>query len=123
MNMIPKGGYDDKEARKYLDYLHGQPCFLSGFEGHEHETVDPAHVRHGYLGISKKPPPWTAIPLKHALHVDQHNTGEVRWWRDQLASNDYALMEAVKAVGIVKYLTWCLQTGRSVEDALREIDP
>jgi hypothetical protein len=51
-----------------------------------------------------KPDDKWALPLKHAHHMDQHNHGELDWWRARGIADPFALC-------IEHYRRFKLETG------------
>lgn len=80
--------------RKYLDWLRGEPCILTGFRANEYEAVDPAHM--GTLGRGIKSPDNEALPIRHSLHALASQIGEVSMLR-QYAPDD-VIRAAFKAL-------------------------
>lgn len=68
-----------KRDRKYLDYLRSQPCILTGFHPTEYEAVDPCHI--GTAGKGLKSSDDEALPIRHSLHLEGHNGGEISMLR------------------------------------------
>lgn len=79
--------------RKYLDWLHDQPCIITGLHGSEYETIDPAHI--GTLGKSIKSSDDEVLPVLHRFHGTGHQGGEMSMWRQELP--DSILREALRA--------------------------
>jgi len=52
-------------------------CLLTGAD-----MPDGAHIRYGFHGMGIKPGDNLIIPLAHSLHAEQHQTGEVEFWRE-----------------------------------------
>jgi hypothetical protein len=50
-------------------------------------------------GMALKPSDLYAIPLCHKCHGEQH-TGEVRFWRDALATNKVLLTAVLRAYAV-----------------------
>lgn len=97
MNAVPK--MNVVRDRKYLDWLHTQPCIITGQYGNEHETIDPAHI--GALGTGIKRSDAEVLPVLHRFHGAGHNGGEVTMWRENLP--DYVLLMALRALGREMY--------------------
>lgn len=62
---------------EYLAWLRKQRCAYTNELGGENDSIDAAHVRRvsDGSGVGLKPK-YSAIPLKHSIHVLQHNSGE-----------------------------------------------
>lgn len=97
--------------RKYLDWLHDQPCVLSG----NPSGNDPAHIRYGCFSGGMKPSDDLVLPLRHDLHTMQ-DRGELSFWRTQLSMgtlySDNLMMDALKALAEKRYQEYL---GMSVE--------
>ena len=78
--------------RKYLDWLHTQPCVLTGQYGHEHETIDPAHIG-AFKGMKRSDD--EALPILHRFHDIGHRQGEMTMWRENMP--DSLLREVLRA--------------------------
>lgn len=78
--------------RKYLDWLHDQPCIITGQYGNDHETIDPAHI--GSFKSMKRSDD-EVLPVLHRFHGAGHNGGEMSMWRKELP--DSVLREALRA--------------------------
>lgn len=63
----PKSGRRDK---KYRDWIHSQPCALSG-----QWDVVMHHVRTNFLGLGLKPDDRYCIPISIDLHLEGHRIG------------------------------------------------
>lgn len=85
----------------YLDFLKTEPCLLTGFRGHEYECVDPAHI--GTYGKSAKTDD-EAIPLRHSIHVECHQKGEMTTLRRLIP--DWLLRDALRAYARQMYREW-----------------
>lgn len=85
--------------RPYLDWLRTQPCLVTGWRATEYEAVDPCHI--GQLGMGVKSPDDEAIPLKHSLHTDMHNRGEMTVLRER--APDWLLRDAFRALARQMY--------------------
>jgi len=105
--------------REFLDWLHSQPCVVSGYIMSElgGPGVDPAHTRFGLYGRGMKPPPWHAQPLRHELHLEQGATTEPKFWRKR--ADDHLLMDAIKAHGERRYLHWAQDKGMDLNEVAR----
>lgn len=100
MLMLPKTPV--VHDRKYLDWIREQPCVLSG-----QSPSDPAHIRiGGGGGMGMKPSDDRVLPLAHHLHAEQHQVGELTFWRDAFAMNDRLLIEAIIAMAEKRYRQW-----------------
>lgn len=86
--------------REYLNAMRDFDCVISGSS-----PCDPAHIRYGLQGgIGLKPPDDHALPLAPALHAAQHQTGEIRFWRQSVT--DDLLMRALVALAEKIYAEW-----------------
>lgn len=84
---------------KYLRAVREMPCVLT------HTTpCDPAHIRHGFLGIAEKPGDDLVLPLAHHLHREQHTVGEKQFWWNSITQE--LLMTALKALARERYREW-----------------
>lgn len=88
--------------RAYLDWLHEQPCILTGQRGSANETVDPAHI--GTLGKSIKSSDDEALPILHRFHAEGHQIGEMTMFRKYLPSD--VLRAALRAYARELYRAW-----------------
>ena len=79
--------------REYLDWLRTQPCILTGFHGTDDEGVDPAHI--GTAGKGLKSPDDEALPIRHSLHAEGHQSGEVSLLRH--TAPDWLIRAAFRA--------------------------
>ncbi len=87
--------------RAWLDYLHTQPCILTGQRGTEYETVDPAHIG-AYRGMKRSDD--EVLPLLHSIHASGHQKGEMSLFRERLS--DVVLREALRAYARQCYREW-----------------
>jgi len=97
VNAVPK--LNLVRDRKYLDWLHNQPCVISGLYGNDQETIDPAH-----LGSKRNHGDDEVLPVLHRYHLNGHNTGEPSNWRELIP--DWLLMEALRAYAREMYRGW-----------------
>lgn len=75
MLMLPKTPI--VRDRRYLDWLRGQPCIVTGRDG----VSEPAHLRLlGSGGTGMKPSDARCLPLNHSFHRQQSEIGEPRAW-------------------------------------------
>lgn len=83
------------EDKAWLVRVRSIPCILTN----NPEGNDPAHIRYGFLCASDKPDDDLVLPLRHDMHVAQHNHrgGEIGFWREVMAHDDHFMMECVKA--------------------------
>ena len=88
--------------RAYLDYLRTQPCILTGFPGSEYEAIDPCHL--GTAGEGVKSPDNWALPIRHSLHVEGHNSGEISMLRKH--APDWLIRAAFRALAEKDYHSW-----------------
>jgi len=93
--------------RAWLDYLHDQPCIITGLRGTEHETVDPAHI--GTLGKGIKSSDDEVLPILHRYHQDGHQRGELRMWRQCIP--DDVLRSALRAYARELYQAYLAMKG------------
>lgn len=87
---------------EYLLHLRTEPCIVSGHRATEWLAVDPSHV--GSRGRGIKSDDSLALPIRHDLHVELHQHGEVSFYRKNLP--DDVLMLCVKAYCREKYREW-----------------
>lgn len=87
--------------RKYLDWLRTQPCIITGQRGSDVEAVDPAHV--GTYGKGLKTDN-EALPILHSLHVNGHNGGEIKMFREQ--APNWLIRDALRAYARERYAEW-----------------
>lgn len=107
--MLPKA--DPVRDRDWLNHLRDQPCILTGQKSSAQETVDPAHLRFGRTGgMGMKPNDNHALPLLHSLHMEQHQKGELSFWRTHITNE--LLREALIALAEKKYAEWKVLNGR-----------
>lgn len=85
---------------EWLLYLRDQPCVVTNLYG----SSDPAHIRWGFAGAGLKPPDNHVLPLAHKLHQEQHQVGEVSFWRANMTEE--LLMRALLALAENKYQDW-----------------
>lgn len=80
---------------KWLIAVRSIPCVITG----NPDGNDPAHVRYGCYRAGGKPDDNLVLPLRHDLHVAQHNHkgGEIGFWREMINRDAHFLMECVKA--------------------------
>lgn len=88
--------------RAYLDWLRTQPCILTGFRATEYEGVDPAHI--GTAGKGLKSPDNEALPIRHSLHREAHQSGEISVLRRE--APDWLLRAAFRAYARECYAAW-----------------
>ncbi len=103
MNAVPKLGVI--RDRKYLDWLHDQPCIITGQHGGEHETIDPAHIG-AYAGMKRSDD--QVLPVLHRFHGAGHNSGEMSMWRANIP--DYVLRDALRAYAREMYQAYLKET-------------
>ena len=89
--------------RTYLDFLRTQPCILTGFPGSEYEAIDPCHIGTSGKGV-KSPDNW-ALPIRHSLHVEGHNSGEMSLFRREMPN--WLLRAALRSYAEKIYMDWC----------------
>lgn len=87
--------------REWLDYLHTQPCIITGQLGNDSETIDPAHLG-AFKGFKRSDN--ETLPLLHRFHKLGHNKGEMTMWRENLP--DYVLLLALRAYARELYAAW-----------------
>lgn len=78
---------------EFLDWIRTQPCAITGMRDYHKdeatgivtERCDPAHVRRiaNGAGVAEKPP-YSAIPLLHALHDEQTKHGEAALYKSSM---------------------------------------
>lgn len=67
-----------EEDEKHLIWIRTLPCCVTG----RSQKVEAAHIRHGTDGsTSKKPSDKWTVPLSQVQHREQHNCGEVSFWK------------------------------------------
>lgn len=86
----------------YLIYLRSQPCILTGFMGNDYEAVDPCHI--GTAGRGVKSSDDEALPIRHSLHVEGHNSGEISMLRKH--APNAVLRAAFRALAREDYQAW-----------------
>lgn len=79
--------------RKYLDWLRTQPCIFTGLMGSERDAVDPMHI--GTAGKGIKSSDDEALPVRHSIHSECHQRGEMTVIREIIP--DWLLREALRA--------------------------
>lgn len=99
MNAVPK--LNVVRDRKYLDWLHDQPCIITGQRGTEYETVDPAHIG-AFKGMKRGDD--EVLPMMHRFHAAGHQHSEMATLRQMLP--DYVLREALRAYARQLYQTY-----------------
>lgn len=92
--------------RKYLDWLREQRCIISGMVGNDNEGIDPMHI--GTAGKGIKAPDNEAIPVRHWLHVEGHQNGEISMLRKH--APDHILRSAFRALAREMYSKWEKET-------------
>lgn len=88
--------------RAYLDHLRSEPCILTGFRATDLEGVDPAHI--GTAGKGLKSPDDEALPIRHSLHAEGHQTGEASMLRTH--APDWLIRAAFRALAREMYREW-----------------
>ncbi len=88
--------------RRYLDHLRSEPCILTGFTATEFEAVDPCHI--GTAGKGMKSPDDEALPIRHSLHLEGHQSGEITMLRTH--APDWLLRDAFRAYAREQYQRW-----------------
>lgn len=70
-------------GEKHLAFIRKLPCLITG-----KTPVDAAHVSltskiwgKGGKGVGKKELDRWTVPLAHRVHMDQHDMGEVKFWK------------------------------------------
>lgn len=81
--------------RKYLEWLHSQPCIIAGIRG----EVDPMHI--GTAGKGLKSSDDEALPILHRYHAEAHQKGEISMFRKH--APDWLLREAFRAYAREQY--------------------
>jgi hypothetical protein len=94
--------------RRYLDWLREQPCLVTGWRAAPDDAVDPAHI--GTAGKALKSDD-EAIPLRHSVHVQCHEDGEISTLRELLP--DTVLRTALRAYAHELYADYLKQRGRT----------
>lgn len=104
MNAVPK--LNVVRDRKYLDWLHTQPCIITGNCGNDNETVDPAHIG-AFKGMKRGDD--ETLPMLHRFHDEGHRMGEMSMLR--LRIPDWLLRDALRAYAREQYKLYRLQQG------------
>ena len=65
----------DKKYRNSFRSGLQHKCILS-----DAPMPDAAHIRHGVFATGMKPGDDLIMPLRHDLHMEQHEIGEVQFW-------------------------------------------
>lgn len=82
--------------QQYLDWLKTQPSAIDG--GMDYDPVtgmsycDPCHFRTAANSGTGTKPEYSAIPMTHAQHLEQHRVGTFafrprEWWENQVATH------------------------------------
>lgn len=100
MLMLPK--LNPIRDKKWREFLHTQPCIITGMCGHDYETVDPAHI--GTLGKGIKRGDNEMLPILHRFHAAGHGAGEISMFREELP--DGVLRDALRALAREMYAEW-----------------
>lgn len=95
--------------RAYLDHLRTERCIISGLPASPRETVDPAHVGKGGIGL--KIGDDCALPILHHYHAKQDEIGEASMYRTFLP--DDVLMAALRAYARERYAAWKTTQGKA----------
>lgn len=85
--------------KKYLIWLRGQQCALTGLYGSEIDGIDAMHI--GTAGKGIKSPDDEVLPVLHSLHREGHQSGEISMLRKH-APND-VLRAAFRALAREMY--------------------
>ena len=88
--------------RAYLNALRDMPCILTGFRATDMEAVDACHI--GTAGKGLKSPDSEALPIRHSLHAEGHQTGEASMLRHH--APDWLLRAAFRAYAREQYAAW-----------------
>lgn len=88
--------------RKYLDHLRTVPCIITGYATTEHESVVAAHI--GTAGKGLKSSDDEALPVRHSIHQECHQNGEMTTLRRLMP--DWLLREALRAYAREMYRKW-----------------
>tara|TARA_R110000744_G_scaffold107013_8_gene203455 strand:+ start:4054 stop:4374 length:321 start_codon:yes stop_codon:yes gene_type:complete len=93
--------------RKFLDWLRDQPCIVTGANGSDHETVDPAHLRWNTGGgTGLKPSDCFANPLLHSEHIKQGDMGEKLYWLEAVNNDPQILADFMADALRWRYFVW-----------------
>ena len=65
----------DKKYRDSFKKTGEHICLISGSI-----FPDAAHIRHGFFATGMKPDDSLIMPLRHDLHMEQHDIGEVQFY-------------------------------------------
>lgn len=77
----------------WLKKVKSMCCVITGYP-----ESDPAHIRYGLGGgMGMKPGDDCVIPIRHDLHVIQHNVGEITFWAKYISANPDFMMKCLKA--------------------------
>ena len=104
MNAVPK--LTIVRDRKYLDWLHEQPCLITGVRSHDNETVDPAHIG-AFKGMKRGDN--EVLPILHRFHAGGHGHGEISMFRQHLP--DWVLRDALRAYAREMYADYLASLG------------
>ena len=108
MSAVPK--LNLVRDRKYLDWLHTQPCIITGEYGNDNETIDPAHIG-AFKGMKRGDD--ETLPMLHRFHKAGHDYAEMATLRQLLP--DYILRLALRAYAREMYQAWLKQRGEENE--------
>lgn len=86
----------------YREWIKEQRCILTGMPPNEFEGVDPCHL--GTAGKGLKSGDDEILPVRHSLHVQGHNGGEISMFRKHLP--DAVLRQALRALAREMYQEW-----------------
>jgi hypothetical protein len=89
--MIPK--FEAFRDPEWIERIKTMRCILTGMATHEYEAVDPMHI--GTLGRGVKAHDYWVLPVRHSLHQEGHNSGEVSMLRKH--APDWLLRDAFRA--------------------------
>ena len=85
--------------RAWLDHLRTERCIVTGLSPSEFDAVDPAHI--GTLGKGIKSPDNHALPIRHSIHAEMHQRGEMTVLRERVS--DDVLRAAFRALAEQRY--------------------
>ena len=88
--------------RSYLNWLRTQRCIFTGLLPSEYEAIDPAHL--GTAGKGLKSPDDEVFPVRHSIHLEMHQRGEITTIRKY--APDWLILAAMRAYGRELYKMW-----------------
>lgn len=96
--LIPKSNpMRDKKWRDSFKIEGNHVCILSGAS-----FPDMCHIRYGFFATGMKPDDNLTLPLRHDLHMEQHEIGELPFWIKRLNEiPEYMRHRAIQDISIV----------------------